>query len=176
MVSRSSALQQAPRLADRRDRARALLLFPNSLKPLCCLKSKGPSTSECSATLIESVCQRFVPHSPVCVSLWAAPRRAGWSSPWWWRCSSSWGCSPDLTTSSSSSCSTPLKAQLEEEETWKGTRGLVQRLEELLLQIASEGADASCSGGGCHVSPQRAADRGNRGWKGGVGNNTLEYC
>lgn len=64
------------------------------------------------STLTERACRRFVPHSPECESLWAAPRRVCWSSPWWWRCSSSWGCSPDLTTSSSSSCSTPSGARL----------------------------------------------------------------
>lgn len=53
------------------------------------------------------------PRSPGCESLWAAPRRACWSSPWWWRCSSSWGCSRGLTSSSSASCSTRLKAQLQ---------------------------------------------------------------
>lgn len=55
------------------------------------------------------------PRSPGCESLWAAPRRACWSSPWWWRCSSSWGCSRGLTSSSSASCSTQLKAQLQED-------------------------------------------------------------
>lgn len=55
-----------------------------------------------------------VPRSPGCESLWAAPRRACWSSPWWWRCSSSWGCSRGSTSSSSASYSTRLKAQLRE--------------------------------------------------------------
>lgn len=62
-----------------------------------------------------------VPRSPGCGSLVAAPRRACWSSPWWWRCSSSWGCSRGLTSSSSASYSTRLKAQLQrgrDEDGW----------------------------------------------------------
>lgn len=64
------------------------------------------------------------PRSPGCVSVWAAPQRACWNSPWWWRCSSSSGCSPGLMTSSSASCSTPSKARLKEVERGRGRRGL----------------------------------------------------
>lgn len=60
------------------------------------------------------------PRSPGCVSVWAAPRRACWNSPWWWRCSSSSGCSPGSMTSSSASCSTPSKARLKEVERGRG--------------------------------------------------------
>lgn len=70
-----------------------------------------------------------VPRSQGCESLWAAPRRACWNSPWWWRCSSSWGCSRGLTFSSSASYSTRLKAQLQrgrdEGEWYEGSQKLL---------------------------------------------------
>lgn len=87
------------------------VLWLHSLKAPCSLIMKHLWVLTDSANGDTGVYE-CIPRSPAYVFLGAAPRRVGWSSPWWWRCSSSWGCSPDSTTSSSSSCSTQSTARL----------------------------------------------------------------
>lgn len=83
------------------------------------------------------------PRSPGCVSVWAAPRRACWNSPWWWRCSSSSGCFPGSMTSSSASCSTLSKARLKEVERERGRRGLAWKrtTDETIFEFALQHED-----------------------------------